>query len=287
MIPTSLENTLTAAVRIAREAGKVILPFFHQEGAHRVKADHSPLTEADLASHAFLVEALGRLTPSLMVVSEESADREIPASLVDACWLIDPLDGTKEFIKGNPQFTVNVALMNGPNPLLGVVHVPASELTYYAQRGRGAWRQEHEAPAVPIRTRSANPNRLTVVASADHSGPLVKRLLQRLSSPEVTSIGSSLKFCLIAEGSADLYLRDGPTMEWDTAAAQCVLEAAGGLVLEPGGAPLCYGKAGLKNSSFVALGDPALKWNGPTPASEVTRVLRDLFHSSQDRLQQK
>src|SRR5262249_13813766 len=135
------------------------------------------------------------------------------------------------------------------------------DLTYFAQPGRGAWRQEGRNPDIAIQTRAAEVDRLTVVASRDHSGPRVKRLLEMLPSPEVTSIGSSLKFCLVAEGSADLYFRDGPTMEWDTAAAQCVLEAAGGLVLELNGESLCYGKPGLKNPAFVAVGSPSFPWH--------------------------
>jgi 3'(2'), 5'-bisphosphate nucleotidase len=274
---THLEDTLSAAVQIACEAGRIILPFFQQSGRYQLKADRSPVTEADLASHAFLVKSLGRLTPELTVVSEESAHPEITTSLPNDYWLIDPLDGTKEFLKGKPEFTVNIALINGRNPILGVVYAPASGLTYSAQNGRGAWRKEGQNPALPIRTRPANMNRLTVVASKDHNGPGVRRLLERLSPPEITSIGSSLKFCLVAEGSADLYFRDGPTMEWDTAAAQCVLEAAGGSVLGLSGEVLHYGKATMKNGAFVAVGDPAFPWTELKQETDNKKVFEDFF----------
>ena len=265
MPPNEFLLTVAAA---AAEAGRRIMPFFKADCSHHLKADRSPVTEADLASHAFLVSALAKLVPRRPVVSEESApaDRELEA-LPEEYWLVDPLDGTKEFLKGQPEFTVNIALMRNLRPVLGVVHAPALGLTCLAQTGQGAWRQTGGEVAEPIRTRAANPARLTVVASKDHSGPRVKRMLDKLGAPELTSIGSSLKFCLVAEGRADLYFRDVPTMEWDTAAAQCVVEAAGGLVLGMDGAPLGYGKPGMKNAEFVTVGDPGFRWQDFVPAS--------------------
>jgi len=213
-----------------------------------------------LASHAFLVEALAELTPGLPVVSEESFEPEAARLPASDYWLVDPLDGTKGFLKGKPEFTVNVALMHDHHPILGVVCAPALGLSYLGQAGQGAWRHRASETEVLIRTRRAEVSRLTVVASQEHSGPRVRRMLERLPSPEVTNIGSSLKFCLVAEAAADLYFRDLPTMEWDTAAAQCVVESAGGVVLELSGEPLRYGKPGLRNSGFVTLGDPNLRW---------------------------
>jgi 3'(2'), 5'-bisphosphate nucleotidase len=257
---TQPEGMLTAAAEIAREAGRIILRFFQKEFSHRLKADRSPVTEADMASHTFLVKALDELTPGLPVVSEEIVGIEKSIAPRTDYWLVDPLDGTKSFLKGLPEFTVNLALMRLGNPALGVVWAPALDLMYLGHSGQGAWRQQGTEPAARIRSRRADLNRMTVVASKDHSGPRVKRMLERLSSPEVTNIGSSLKFCLVAEGRADLYFRDLPTMEWDTAAAQCVVEAAGGRVLDLSGEGLRYGKPGLKNSGFVTLGDPSLRW---------------------------
>jgi 3'(2'), 5'-bisphosphate nucleotidase len=260
MIVLQPEGTLGAASAIAREAGRIILRFFQKEFSHHLKADRSPVTEADTASHTFLMKALDELTPGLPVVSEESAGVEASISPLTDYWLIDPLDGTKSFLKGRPEFTVNLALMREGKPSLGVVWAPALDLMYLAEAGQGAWRQRGAETPRPIQSRRADLSHMTVVASKDHSGPRVKRMLARLSSPEVTNIGSSLKFCLVAEGSADLYFRDLPTMEWDTAAAQCVVEAAGGRVLDLSGEPLRYGKPGLRNSGFVTLGDPGLRW---------------------------
>jgi 3'(2'), 5'-bisphosphate nucleotidase len=274
---THPEQLLAAASQLAKEAGQRILPFYQKTCTQQLKADRSPLTEADLASHGFLVKALTELTPRWPVVSEESSEVELPDPAPDDFWLVDPLDGTKEFLKGKPEFTVNLALMRHGRPFLGVVHAPASGLTFFAQSGCGAWRQKNQDAPRPICTRPASLNRLTVVASRDHSGPAVKRLLEKLPGPEITSIGSSLKFCLVAEGRADLYFRDGPTMEWDTAAAQCILEAAGGQVLDLRGSVLQYRKPGLKNSAFVALGDPVLPWHLLAPAADDRAAFLNFF----------
>jgi 3'(2'), 5'-bisphosphate nucleotidase len=173
-------------------------------------------------------------------------------------WLVDPLDGTKEFLKGTKEFTVNVALMEGGLPVLGVVHAPALSLTYYSMRNFGSWRQVGDQPPIPISTRLADCWELAVVASKDHAGPSVSAMLGRLRRPQLQSMGSSLKFCLVAEGKADLYLRDLPTMEWDTAAAQCIVEAAGGGTYSLDGEPLRYGKSGLKNPAIMTVGDTRL-----------------------------
>ena len=272
-----IQDTLEAVSRLAAEAGRIIMPFFKNDCAHHLKPDLSPVTEADVASHGFLVKALGELNPGLPVISEESFGVEAPNLLVGDYWLIDPLDGTKEFLKGRPQFTVNIAMMHDHRPILGVVHAPVFGLTYRAADGKGGWRQQGQNPPAAIRTRAADTHRLTVVASKDHSGPRVKRLLSKLPSPVVTNIGSSLKFCLIAEGQTDLYFRDLPTMEWDTAAAQCVVEAAGGVVRDLNGEPLRYGKPGLKNPGFVVMGDPNFPWNDFVPGKENQDAFRAFF----------
>lgn len=246
---------------LARQAGEKIMNFYDVGAAITWKKDASPLTEADSASHSLLVEALRVLSPEIPVVSEES-DEVINGVVAtgDSFWLVDPLDGTKEFIKRTNEFTVNVALIEEGQSVMGVVHAPALRLTYYGTRKSGSWRQNAKDRPVSISPRRADPARMSIVASKDHAGPLVEAMLARLSNPQLQSMGSSLKFCLIAEGKADLYLRDLPTMEWDTAAAQCVVEVAGGGVYSLDGNPLEYGKAGLRNPAIITVGDVRHDW---------------------------
>jgi 3'(2'), 5'-bisphosphate nucleotidase len=246
---------------LATQAGEEIMPFYHNGGDVTFKADASPLTAADEASHRFLMEALQKLLPNAPVISEES-DGATNRSFDDSTlfWLVDPLDGTKEFVKKTNEFTVNIALMKHCLLVLGVVYAPALNLTYYGGREFGAWRQTCGEAPTPISTRGADSSQVGVVASKDHVGPLVGTMLARLTNPQLRSMGSSLKFCLVAEGKADLYLRDLPTMEWDTAAAQCIVEAAGGGVYTLDGQPLCYGKPGLKNPAIMTVGDTQFDW---------------------------
>jgi 3'(2'), 5'-bisphosphate nucleotidase len=249
------------ACELAQQAGKKIMRFYEGGAAVTWKKDASPLTSADSASHDFLMEAFRSLTPEIPVISEESD--EVINGVVAAgpsFWLVDPLDGTKEFIKGTNEFTVNLALIDAGQPVIGVVHAPALSLTYYGVRKFGSWRQAGDDPPTPISTRRAGSSQLAVVASRDHAGPLVSAMLARLTSPQLQSMGSSLKFCLVAEGKADLYLRDLPTMEWDTAAAQCVVEVAGGGVYSLDGKALGYGKDGLRNPAIMTVGDVQYDW---------------------------
>jgi 3'(2'), 5'-bisphosphate nucleotidase len=243
------------------EAGQKVMHFYRGDMDVRFKEDNSPLTAADRASHCFLLQALRDITPGIDVVSEESA-ADYCGSVIgrSSYWLVDPLDGTKEFIKGTNEFTVNAALIESGRPVLGIVHAPALRLTYYGLQNGGAWREAGSEPPTPISIREANSSQLGVVASKDHAGPLVNAMLVHLKNPELRSMGSSLKFCLVAEGKADLYLRDLPTMEWDTAAAQCIVEAAGGGVYSLGGETLRYGKPGLKNPAIMTVGDARLEW---------------------------
>ncbi len=250
---------------LTEAAGRVILGHYERPIPVDYKADDSPLTQADRASHAFLVEKLTALTPDVPVLSEESD----PASVAGRktwrrFWCVDPLDGTKEFVKRTGEFTVNVALIDGDEPVLGVVHVPVQGLTYFAAKGEGAFKQEGDAEPVRIEARTAAADRLTVVASRDHAGPEVAAILAAMAAEglavEAASMGSSLKFCLVAEGAADFYPRTVPTFEWDTAAAQCVVEAAGGTVTTRDGARLRYNKDDLRNPSVFTAGDPVLDW---------------------------
>jgi 3'(2'), 5'-bisphosphate nucleotidase len=246
---------------LASQAGEQIMRFYERGATVTWKKDASPLTVADSASHDYLMKALRSLTPDVPVISEES-DQLAGGSGPDngLFWLVDPLDGTKEFIKGTNEFTVNVALIERGQPVLGAVHAPALDLTYYASRNGGSWRQNGDERPTRISTRRADATQLAVVASKDHAGPLVSAMLSRLGTSQLKSMGSSLKFCLVAEGKADLYLRDLPTMEWDTAAAQCVVEMAGGGVYSLDGKPLSYGKSGLKNPTIMTVGDRQYDW---------------------------
>lgn len=218
------------------------------------KADGSPLTQADLAAHQVIAQALARLTPGIPVVSEEDGASQVHRQHQGRFWLVDPLDGTKEFLARNGEFTVNIALIEDGHPVLGVVVAPALGLTYWGATGLGAFRQSsQETEAIRVTSEQKRSGRtLRVLASKSHMDPETQAFLNRLGPHELMHAGSSLKFCRIAEGSADLYPRLSPTCEWDTAAGQAVLEAAGGCVLKLDGTPVRYGKPDVLNPHFVA-----------------------------------
>lgn len=252
---------------IAKAAGAEAMRFYGQPFNVDYKADDSPLTAADQAAHRLICTRLRDLTPDIPILSEESEPEEVAQRRSwSRFWLVDPLDGTKEFIKQTGEFTVNIALIVDGRSELGVIYAPATGLTYMAEKSAGAFKQLGDQPPEPIQVRRS-PERekgsgeapreaLTIVASRDHAGPLVERLFARYPDATTSSMGSSLKFCLVAEGKADLYLRDVPTMEWDTAAAQCILETAGGQIRELHGGVLGYNKESLRNPSIIAVGDP-------------------------------
>jgi 3'(2'), 5'-bisphosphate nucleotidase len=246
---------------VALEAGQKIMEVYGSEFAVTHKDDDSPLTLADLAAHKHIVESLGRLTPELPILSEEAADIAFDTRHKwTRYWLVDPLDGTKEFIKRNGEFTVNIALIDHGSPRLGVVHAPVLDVTYLAAAGVGAFK-EQKAQRKPIRTRkTVEPPSLVVTKS--HRDAALDAFLARAPAHEAVSKGSSLKFCLVAEGSADFYPRTGPTSEWDTGAGHCVAEQAGATVLTlPDWQPLRYNqKESLLNPGFVVMGDPAYGW---------------------------
>jgi 3'(2'), 5'-bisphosphate nucleotidase len=248
-----MEGMMQDIIALARSAGREILAVYDgAEMQQQDKSDGSPLTAADLASHHAIVAGLERLTPELPILSEESAaeDYEVRRQW-RKFWLVDPLDGTKEFIKRNGEFTVNIALIEDGVPVMGVVHAPVLGVTYYAERGRGAFMQRGDAPATPIRAvLHAAGEPVKVVASRSHSDERTSALLARLGQHECVSMGSSLKLCLVAEGAAHLYPRLGPTMEWDTAAAHAVVNEAGGMVVDSAGDPLRYNKSDLHNPEF-------------------------------------
>ncbi len=255
---TLLEAMIDAAIEAGGAAHRIYLGSFEVQ----TKADRSPVTAADHASEAIILERLKQAAPGVPVVAEEEvAAGRLPA-IGREFLLVDPLDGTKEFIQRNGDFTVNIALVRDGVPVLGVVYAPVTAALYIGDVIAGkAWRsrcppESSAKPTArePIRVRHAPAQGLTVVVSRSHSTPETETYLEQYQVAERVSVGSSLKFCLVAAGEADLYPRLGPTMEWDTAAGQAVLVAAGGKVLAPGGAPLAYGKPGLRNSFFVAGG---------------------------------
>lgn len=261
-ISPDFKNHLEPVERIAREAGQAILRIYQSNFTVTDKADGSPLTAADEAAQEVILRELTQLTPQIPVLSEESASVEHASRAGwPYFWLVDPLDGTKEFISRNGEFTVNIALIERDTPVLGVVHVPVRDVTYAACRGVGAYKRSGESPRAAIRVAVRDPKRpIRVVASRSHTKRADAELLKRIGEHEVVSIGSSLKFCLVAEGAADLYPRLGPTMEWDTAAAQAVVEVAGGRVVGPDNRPLRYNKPSLRNSWFIASGAGGEDW---------------------------
>lgn len=270
-----MTDLLALALDAARAGGDAILGFYGRPLTVDAKADDSPLTQADLAAHRTITAAL-RAGSDVPVLSEESPEAEVAGRKAwRRFWCVDPLDGTKEFIKGSPvagsdrppvtsgEFTVNIALVEDGVPTLGVVHVPVHGVTYFAAGGE-AWKQTGDADAVRIATRTAPDDTLTIVASRDHAGAEVVAILDNAEDSgravASASMGSSLKFCLVAEGAADLYPRTVPTFEWDTAAAQAIVEAAGGGVSTRDGARLGYNKDDLRNPSVFAWGDAGLEW---------------------------
>jgi 3'(2'), 5'-bisphosphate nucleotidase len=258
---------LEAVIGIARRAGREILDVYGTDFETRTKADDSPLTQADLRAHRLIVAGLASLEPRLPVLSEESA--EIPWSerqTWQRYWLVDPLDGTREFVSRNGEFTVNIALIERHRPVLGVVHIPVSDTTYSGIPGQGAWREANERGRAAIGVRRMARSPLRVVGSRSHGNPALQQALDALGAHELRPAGSSIKLCLVADGSVDLYPRLGPTSEWDIGAGQAVVEAAGGQVvrLSDGQALRYNAKEGYLNPDFLAYGDPDCfrRWPG-------------------------
>jgi 3'(2'), 5'-bisphosphate nucleotidase len=251
-----LAMLLGKIVQISRTAGAAIMEIYHSEDfGETSKADNSPLTLADLAAHKSIVAALSKLAPVYPILSEEDANIPYAERSKWTCfWLVDPLDGTKEFLKRNGEFTVNIALIENGVPVLGVVYAPVLDVCYYAARGGGAFVQRSTNPAQAIKTVAHAPgSTIKVVASRSHSDARTEALLNRLGDHECISMGSSLKLCLVAEAAAHFYPRLGPTMEWDTAAAHAVVNEAGGLVCDVAEHALRYNKEDLHNPEFMVL----------------------------------
>ncbi|MCF4995500.1 3'(2'),5'-bisphosphate nucleotidase CysQ [Pseudomonas syringae] len=260
---------MAPVIELALKAGEAILPFWRADVAVTAKSDDSPVTAADIAAHDVIVAGLKALDPTIAILSEEDAN--IPQSVRagwQRWWLVDPLDGTKEFISGSEEFTVNIALIENGAVVFGVVSMPTNGRFYVGGAGLGAWRCDKGGSPEPIAVRDAlmPGEAFTVVASRRHSSPEQERLLAGLSASlgelQLANIGSSLKFCLLAEGAADCYPRLAPTSQWDTAAAQGVLEGAGGEVLGLDGEAFSYpARESLLNAFFLALPAKAA-WRG-------------------------
>jgi 3'(2'), 5'-bisphosphate nucleotidase len=247
---------------IARQAAAEILEVYASgDAGATLKGDDSPLTQADLRAHRLIAAALTSLTPDIPMLSEEAAD--IPyaqRATWRRYWLVDPLDGTKEFLSRNGQFTVNIALIEDHIPALGVVHVPVTDTSYQGIIGSGAW-VERASAVRPIRVSPASASPVRVVGSRSHRGDSLDAFLERLGPHEMVPMGSSLKFCMVAEGAADVYPRLGPTSEWDTAAAHAVVAAAGGRVRTLEGTPLRYNMHdGILNPFFLVSGPEDRDW---------------------------
>jgi 3'(2'), 5'-bisphosphate nucleotidase len=260
----NLISLIEPVVSIAAEAGAAILEVYATDFDVAAKDDESPLTRADMAAHRCILRRLGELTPEVPVISEESGLPDFSVrSGWQRYWLVDPLDGTREFVKRNGEFTVNIALIDGHRPVLGAVHVPVTGKTYVGCDGNGSEVRtaDGERRLISVAIESASPVR--VVGSRSHRGASLDAFLEKLGDFEMVPMGSSLKFCLVAEGAADVYPRLGPTSEWDTAAAQAVVEQAGGAVLRLDNKPLSYNeKPDILNPHFMVLGPQDHDWLG-------------------------
>lgn len=243
-------------VEIALKASAIIMQYY-ENGELDVthKEDNSPVTAADVAANDYIVEALRRLTSAIPIISEESAGRTLSdQDKRNMFWLVDPLDGTKSFIRRSGEFTVNIALIEFGVPIFGVVTVPTQNIVYYTNADGEAFKRVHKQVPEKIQVRRMPKEGAVVVASKSHRTPETDAYINTLKVQELVSASSSLKFCLVAEGKADVYPRFGPTMEWDTAAGHAIVRAAGGTVELPDGTPLRYGKEEFRNPSFIVKG---------------------------------
>jgi len=248
--------------QIASNAADCILEIYDTDFSVESKDDRSPLTAADLAAHNTICTALAELTPDIPVLSEESSELPYAERSQWSCyWLVDPLDGTREFIKRNGEFTVNIALIENGQPSLGVITVPVTGVCYYAATSLGAFKTSAEGVTESIKVKMTEPDKITIAGSRSHGSEKQQALIDQLDGAEILAIGSSLKFCLIAEGKADIYPRYGLTSEWDTAAAQCIVEEAGGCVVDMDFKPIRYNsKDSLLNPEFLAIADQSFNW---------------------------
>lgn len=268
-MPTAkdLSHLLPDVISIARSAGQLILEIYEKKSYEAfTKSDETPVTSADLAAHKLVVERLSELTPDIPVLSEEAANISLTTRETwQRYWLVDPLDGTQEFIARSGDFATIIALVENNRPVMGVVYGPVSGVTYYAYSGKGAWKIPDMSESLRIETHTHElPGQSIAIAISRRQD--INRITSRLSSQwnyELEPLGSAaLKACLVAEGAVDCYLRLGPTGEWDTAATQCIVEEAGGRILSTQLEPLSYNERDtLENPNFIVLGDANLPWD--------------------------
>ncbi len=265
--PFDLEALLALVVGVAEEAAVGVCRIYRRDFQVEYKEDQSPLTEADLFAHETIKKGLARIEPRLPLLSEESADIAFSQrGKWESYWLVDPLDGTREFVKKNDDFTINVALIHRQCPILGVVYVPVMRACYMATTGGGARKRAADGSQQVIRTRDAAQDGPVIAVSSSHADADTEAFLGKIGSHHLVRRGSLLKCCLIAEGEVDFYPRFGNTCEWDTAAGQCVLEEAGGSLTDFSGNPLRYNtKDSLINPPFVAFGPAAPDWRALMP----------------------
>lgn len=257
-----LNPLATEILHIARQAGKKILEIYDTDFSVNNKKDNSPLTAADMAAHTTICDCLKALTPNVPILSEESSIISFTErQRWHQYWLVDPLDGTREFVKRNGEFSVNIALIEEEEPILGVIHIPVTGVSYSASLHNGAYIHDNEGSTSPISVRKTVANNITVAGSRSHGNEKQAAFIEKLEQPEILAIGSSLKFCLVAEGKADIYPRFGLTSEWDTAAAQAIVEEAGGMVVDMEFNRLKYNtKDSLLNSEFLVIADKTFDW---------------------------
>lgn len=262
-----LSHLLPQVIEIARSAGQMTLEIYEKKQYEAyTKSDETPVTSADIAAHKLITERLSELTPDIPVLSEEDADISLEQRAQwERYWLVDPLDGTQEFIARSGDFATIIALVDNNKPTMGVVYGPVSGVTYYAYSGKGAWKIPDMSDSVKIHThKHEQPGQSIAIAISRRQD--INRITSRMSSAwnyDLIPLGSAaLKACLVAEGAVDCYLRLGPTGEWDTAATQCIVEEAGGRILSTQLEPLSYNeRETLENPNFIVLGDADLPWN--------------------------
>jgi 3'(2'), 5'-bisphosphate nucleotidase len=257
-----LVDLIPEILKISRQAGDKILEIYETDFSVESKQDNSPLTAADMAAHKTICEQLSKLTPAIPILSEESSHISFnERQNWNQYWLVDPLDGTREFIKRNGEFSVNIALIEGHHSIMGIIHIPVAGCSYTAAINNGAYKHEQNGNSTQISVRQTNDGKITVAGSRSHGNEQQQAFIAKLKNPEILSIGSSLKFRLVAEGIADIYPRFGPTSEWDTAAAQAIVEEAGGMVVDTNFKRLLYNtKESLLNPAFLVIADKIFDW---------------------------
>ena len=247
------ERLITSTVEITKEAGEAITEIYNSDFNYQLKKDLSPITAADNLSHNIIIDRLKMLTPEIPILSEENCD--IPYKIRSQWtqyWLVDPLDGTKEFIKKNGEFTVNIAMIDNNSPIFGVIHLPVTDETYWGSKINGSFYSTENNDAEPISVSENNQNSIRLVASRSHPSEMLNSLLESIADYEIIEVGSSIKFCLIASGQADCYPRFGPTSEWDTAAGEAIVRFAGGDVVAINGDSMNYNlKENYLNPNFI------------------------------------